>query len=50
MADVNKLNVGSNEYELRDARISTGTGAPSGGSDGDIYFQRGDNVVHTQNG
>jgi len=50
MANINKLNVGGNEYELRDARISTGTGAPSGGSNGDIYFQRGDNVVHTQNG
>ena len=50
MANVNKLNINDVEYGLEDARISTGDNNPSGGSNGDIYFQTKTNIVKTSDG
>ena len=46
MANVNQLTINASTYEINDIRITTGTGTPSGGSNGDIYFRKdGDNTV-----
>lgn len=40
MAIANKINVNDTIYDVHDVRISTGTSEPSGGNNGDIYFQK----------
>lgn len=47
MANVNQLKIGNITYDVNDIRISTGSGAPSGGSNGDIYFRKDSAVTNT---
>ena len=40
MGSAKQLNVNNTIYDINDIRVSTGTAAPSGGTNGDIYFRK----------
>ena len=46
----NQLKVNGTTYGIQDKRISTGSAAASGGSNGDIYIKTGVTATGTGNG